>query len=117
MSNANVLENGKISQDQLDEVVSMALKSLKSLMVDYETPIEIRLHVALRVFEIFGGNNKGSNEEHVMRGLEKNAHDIERNAHQLSGIESLLKLVAQSNQENIFQSGLYSHQTSRVINH
>jgi len=55
MSSSKVLEKGRICEDALDEIVGMALESLKTLMADYETPIEVRLQVALKIFEIFGG--------------------------------------------------------------
>jgi hypothetical protein len=118
-----VLKDGKICSDQLEEVVGMALQSLKTLMADYETPIEVRLHIALRLFEAFGsgGNdsNNKKNDDSIMNSLEKNAHDIERNAHQLQGIETLLKLAVQSNAEPAFPSATYSHsrERSKIINH
>lgn len=58
MLSSKVLEKGRICQEQLEEVVSMALESLKTLMVDCETPIEIRLQVALRLFENFGTDSR-----------------------------------------------------------
>jgi polyhydroxyalkanoate synthesis regulator phasin len=48
-----ILENGKINQEQREEIVDMALQNLKTIMADYETPIETRLKVALDVFENF----------------------------------------------------------------
>ncbi len=79
----SILDNGKIVQEELDEIVNIALSTLKSLMVDYETPIEIRLRVALEIFELFGKTkdiNQLTNEEVVVRSIEKNAYNIEKNA-------------------------------------
>ncbi len=108
-----VLKNGQICQEELDEIVSIALESLKSLMVDYETPIEIRLQVALKLFEIGATPNK-NNDEVLIRSIEKNALDIKKNAHQLSGIESLLKMVAQSTPDAIFPNAIYSQKINRT---
>jgi len=113
MSSSNILEKGRIRQEQLDEIVSMALETLKTLMVDYETPIEVRLQVALKIFEIFGGS-LANNQDTVIHGIEKNAHEIESNAHRLAGIQELLKLAVQTKHESIFQN---ESQKSRVINH
>jgi len=112
VSSSNVLEKGRICQEELDEVVRMALESLKTLMVDYETPIEVRLQVALKIFDLFGGT--ANNQDTVIHGIEKNAHEIESNAHQLAGIQELLKLAVQTKHESIFQN---ESQKSRVINH
>lgn len=111
----NILENGRIAQKELEEVVNMALSTLKSLMADYETPIEIRLRVALEIFELFGKNpdkNKITNEEGVIRSIEKNAYNIEKNALKLSQIETLLKMaVEHKNPESVLRDG------GRIINH
>lgn len=113
-----VLKDGQISSDQLEDIVDIALKSLKNLMVDYETPIEIRLQAALRVFEIFGaGSGKSHSEEVVISFLEKNAHDIEKNAHQLAYLETLLKLVTQPTAEPVYQPGTLPSKGGRIINH
>jgi len=111
MSSLNVLEKGRIRQEELDEVVSMALETLKTLMADYETPIEVRLQVSLKIFEIFGGSI-ASNQDTVIHGIKKNAHDIESNAHRLAGIQELLKLAVQTKHESLFRS-----EKQRVINH
>jgi hypothetical protein len=95
-----VLENGQISQEQTEELVSIALQVLKSLLTDTETPIEIRLRVSLEIFENFCAtpnvnSGSGNNDEgELIRGLEKTAHDIEKNAHHLSYIETLLTMAA-----------------------
>jgi hypothetical protein len=94
----------------------MALENLKTLMVDYETPIEIRLQVALKIFEIFGGSMRNS-EEVLIRGVEKNAHNIESNAHHIAGIEELLKLAVQTKHEAIFQHETYSRKKGKVLTH
>jgi hypothetical protein len=112
----SLLENGGIVQTEIEEVVSIALSTLKTLMADYETPIDIRLRVALEIFELFSTNNTNTNpvphDEGVLRCLEKNARDIEKNAHQLSYIETLLKMAAeQKNHETVLQN------SGRVINH
>ncbi|KHD11504.1 hypothetical protein PN36_09690 [Candidatus Thiomargarita nelsonii] len=114
MSSLNVLEKGRICQEELDEVVRLALESLKTLMVDYETPVEVRLQVALKIFDLFGGASRQNTPELVVRGIEKNAHEIENNAHQLAGIQDLLKLAVQTKHESIYQT---DSQKSRVINH
>jgi hypothetical protein len=41
-----ILENGKINQEQQEEIVGMALQNLKTIMVDYETPLNTRVQVA-----------------------------------------------------------------------
>lgn len=94
-----VLEGGHISQEQIEEIVNIALQVLKSLMIDTETPIEIRLRVALEIFELFGTDtNQVTNEEDsgVLQILEKNALDIKNNAQQLSCIETLLTMAAKN---------------------
>ncbi|MEN8216878.1 MAG: hypothetical protein ABFS56_11005 [Pseudomonadota bacterium] len=93
----------------------MALQNLKTLMVDYETPIEIRLEIAFKLFEIFGTESRAPSEEILAQGIEKNAHIIDGNAHRLSHIESLLELVSQHNNQATFQHGTFS--PKRIINH
>ncbi|TGO03274.1 hypothetical protein PN36_09705 [Candidatus Thiomargarita nelsonii] len=95
MLTSNVLEKGLICQEQIEEVVAMALETLKTLMVDCQTPLESRLQLAFRFFEIFGTDNK----EHIMCGIEKNARRIENNAHQLSDIKNLLKQALETKHE------------------
>ena len=116
-SSEQVLENGEIVQQEIDEIVSIALSTLKTLMVDYETPIDVRLRVALEIFELFGTKHSSANpvshyDEGVLRCLEKNALEIQKNAHQLSYLETLLKLVAEhkNNEKIVVEKG-------RVINH
>ena len=111
----SLLKNGGIIPEEIEEVVSIALSTLKTLMADYETPIDIRLRVSLEIFELFSTNNTNTNpvphDEGVLRCLEKNARDIEKNAHQLSYIETLLKMVAEhKNRETILRN------SGRVIN-
>ncbi len=114
---SNVLENGKISQTQLNEIVSMALESLKTLMVDYETPIDIRMNAALIIFENFGVNNRKNNDALLIHSIEKNAHNINKNSRKLSGIETLLSLIAQSNNVSPIPNDVYHQKRGRVIIH
>jgi len=111
----SILDNGEIVQEEIEEVVHIALSTLKSLMADYETPIDIRLRVALEIFELFGNNtnkNQMAKEDGVLRGIEKNARDIEKNAHQLSYIETLIKMAAEhKNHEPVLRD------SGRIINH
>ena len=116
-SSEKVLEHGEIVQQEIDEIVSIALSTLKTLMVDYETPIDVRLRVALEIFELFGTRHPNTNpvphhDEGILRCLEKNALEIQKNAHQLSYLETLLKLVAEhkNNEKRVGEKG-------RVINH
>lgn len=92
----SILENGRIAQEEVDEVVNMALSSLKSLMADYETPIELRLQISLRLFEIFGcQEKKTSDEKAIVNHLEKNSDSIEENARRLSNLRLLLEQLTQ----------------------
>ena len=118
-----VLEDGKISHQEVEEVVSLALKVLKDMMLDTEASIETRFSIALRLFEMFGReskpNHKMAIEEGIIRTLEKNAHDIERNAHHLTHIEALLQLANQApkNHEPVFQNRKNSHKGPAIIDH
>jgi len=113
-----VLRDGKVSHEQLEDIVSTALQSLKTLMVDYETPIEIRLQVALKIFEIFGTTGiVENNEDCVKRVIEKNAHGIETNAHRLSHVETLLELIAQQQSNFKFHPETLSSGKVRIIPH
>jgi len=92
----SILENGIIVQKELDEVVNMALYSLKSLMVDYETPIGLRLQISFRLFEIFGYQEKKTpDEKAIVDHLEKNRDGIEENARRLSNLRLLLEQLTQ----------------------
>ncbi len=110
----SVLENGRISQEQIEEIVSIALQSLKSLMVDYETPIETRLDIALKIFEIFGTDIKMPREE-ILHGIEKNAGIIDENAKRLSRLEILLELVTKH--EIRVRSEVASTEKGKIIPH
>ena len=118
-----IMENGHIAQEQLEDVVSLALKVLKDLLLDTETSIETRFSIALRIFEMFGTDPSATSqkvalEEGIVRGVEKNAHDIERNAHRLSHIEALLQLATRpSNNEAIFQEETHSRKGPTIIDH
>jgi len=78
-------------------------------MVDCQTPIETRLQVAFRLFEIFGTDNK----ELIMRGVEKNARRIKSNADQLSDIKNLLKLVVETGHQPLFINDKFSQTNSQ----
>jgi hypothetical protein len=118
--NAGILDHGKIAQKEIEEVVSLALKVLKDMMLDTEAPIETRFNIALRIFEMFGRDSKASGnisvEEGIIRSIEKNAHDIEKNAHHLTHIETLLQLV-QQNSGSEFQDKTSSHKEHIIIEH
>jgi len=86
-----VLENGRIFQEQIEELVGMASQNLKTLMVDYETPIKMRLEIAFKLFENFSTTKPAPRrKETAVHCIEKNARDIKENAHILSHIEALL---------------------------
>ncbi|OAD19706.1 hypothetical protein THIOM_004644 [Candidatus Thiomargarita nelsonii] len=110
---SNVLEKGRICQEQLEEIVAIALESLKTLMVDCQTPLEIRLQVAFRLFEIFGTDNK----ELIMHGVKKNARKIESNAHQLSDIKRLLKRAVETKPQPLFINEKFSQTNSQKFAH
>ncbi|RKZ42843.1 MAG: hypothetical protein DRQ49_00500 [Gammaproteobacteria bacterium] len=113
-----VLKNGRVSQEEIEDIVSTALQSLKTLMVDYETPIEIRLQVALKIFEIFGTSELvNSKEDCVKRVIEKNAHGIETNANRLSHVETLLELISQQKSHFNFHQETLSSGKVRIIPH
>jgi len=98
----SVLDGTHIAKEQIEDIVSIALEVLKSLLMDTETPIDIRLRVALEIFELFG-TNQASNVSHddgVLNTLEKNARDIEKNADKLSCIETLIKMAADNKNPN-----------------
>ena len=109
MSPKNVLENGKIAPAQLEEIVSMALESLKTIMVHYETPLEMKVQVALKILETFGPANVSKSEDEIIHGLKnglkKNGRDI----------ETLLKLVAQKNQEARRHQEWYVQKDAKMI--
>ena len=121
---STVLEDGKISHQEVEEVVTLALKVLKDMMLDTEASIETRFSIALRLFEMFGRDSKPNQkialEEGIIRTLEKNAHDIERNAHHLTHIEALLQLAnppPPKNHEPVFQNRKNSHAGPTIIEH
>jgi len=118
--NVGVLEQGKIAQQEIEEVVSLALKVLKDMMVDTEASIETRFNIALRIFEIFGqdtkANGKRGIEEGIIRTLEKNTDDIEKNAHHLTHIETLLQLIQQKS-DSVFQETDTSNKGPIIIDH
>ena len=109
----SILESGHIAQDQIEEIVGIALEVLKSLLMDTESPIDIRLRVALEIFELFGTSRVSnvSHDDGVINTLEKNARDIEKNANKLSCIETLLKMASEhKNPEPVEKGG-------RIIDH
>ena len=118
--NVGVLEQGKIAQQEIEEVVSLALKVLKDMMVDTEASIETRFNIALRIFEIFGqdtkANGKRGIEEGIIRTLEKNTDDIEKNAYHLTHIETLLQLIQQKS-DSAFHDKAASNKGPIIIEH
>jgi hypothetical protein len=84
-------KNEIIYQERLQSLAVLAFEVVESLLTDTETPIEIRLNTAFRIVEMCTTGTNQDIGQAIVMGIEKNARDIEKNAHELAYIETLLK--------------------------
>jgi hypothetical protein len=82
---------GGVCQERVQHLANLALDVVESLLTTDETPINVRLNAAFRIFELCGTNTSDAMGKAIIQGIESNAREIERNAHELSYLEALLK--------------------------
>lgn len=80
-----------ICQERLNHLAAIALDVVETLLTDTETPINVRLNAAFRIFELCGTDSSNELGQAIFNG-------IERNARELSYLETLLKGKGDSNE-------------------
>ncbi|MDM8560109.1 hypothetical protein [Candidatus Parabeggiatoa sp. HSG14] len=80
-----------VCQERVQRLANLALDVVESLLTTDETPINVRLNAAFRIFELCGTNTTDAMGKAIIQGIENNAREIEKNAHELSYLEALLK--------------------------
>jgi hypothetical protein len=80
-----ILRNNSVCQERLQCLAAIGLDVVETILTDMETPINIRLDAAFRIFELC---NVKSPADDVGQAIVKG---IERNARELAHLETLLK--------------------------
>jgi hypothetical protein len=91
MLNYNQYRSEAVCHERLQHLAAIALDVVETLLTDTETPVNVRLNAAFRIFELCNSDINHDMGQAIIQGIEKNARDIEKNAHGLSNLETLLK--------------------------
>ncbi|RKZ73347.1 MAG: hypothetical protein DRR19_31075 [Candidatus Parabeggiatoa sp. nov. 1] len=92
MISQNLFQPEAVCHERIQHLASIALDVVETLLTDTETPINVRLNAAFRIFELCDANRDKSDVGRIIvDGIEKNARDINNNTHVLSYLETLLK--------------------------
>ena len=83
-----------ICQERLNHLAAIALDVVETLLTDTETPINVRLNAAFRIFELCGTDSGNEIGQAIISGIEKNARE-------LSYLETLLKGKAESQHNDL----------------
>jgi hypothetical protein len=85
------LRAATVCQERLEHLASIALDVVETILSDMETPISVRLEAAFRIFALCEMSPNSDLSDAIVRGIEKNAHE-------LAYLEALLK-AKESNSE------------------
>ena len=92
MSYQNLFQPVAVCHERIQHLAAIALDVVETLLTDTETPTNVKLNAAFRIFELCDANQGRSDIGRiVVDGIEKNARDIHKNAEILSYMETLLK--------------------------
>lgn len=91
MLDYNQYRTESVCHERVQHLAAIALDVVETLLTDTETPVNVRLNAAFRIFELCNADISRDMGQAIIQGIEKNARDIEKNAHGLSSVESLLK--------------------------
>jgi len=80
-----------VCHERLEHLASIALDVVETILSDMETPINVRLEAAFRIFELCEKSPNNDLGDAIVKGIEKNAHE-------LAYLEALLK-AKESNSE------------------
>ncbi len=73
-----------VCHERLEHLASIALDVVDTILTDMETPINVRLEAAFRIFALCETSPNNDLGDAIVRGIEKNAHE-------LAYLEALLK--------------------------
>jgi hypothetical protein len=76
-------------QSRLNHIANTSLDVVESILMDVEAPITIRLEAAFKIFELCGLSQSRSGKL-LNQAIDRNARDIEKNAHDLAFLKALL---------------------------
>ena len=76
-------------QSRLNNISNTALDVVDSILTDVEAPLTIRLEAAFKIFELCGLSQSRSGKI-LNQAIDRNARDIEKNAHDLAFLKALL---------------------------
>ena len=76
-------------QSRLNNISNTALDVVDSILTDVEAPITIRLEAAFKIFELCGLSQSRSGKI-LNQAIDRNAREIEKNAHDLAFLKALL---------------------------
>jgi len=95
MINRKDFQDPSAYHDRLQSLGAVAVDVLEYLITDMETPIDVRISAAFKAIELCGAKDAISME--IGKAL---AEGIQRNANELSYIESLVKKEGETVQNN-----------------
>jgi GTP cyclohydrolase II len=88
MSNKTKVSKELLYKERLENLGLIALNVIESLMTDTETSIDVRLHSAFKVLEVFGSDHMGDGiAKAITDGLKNNGMLLEQNAECLKKME------------------------------
>ena len=94
MSNQTKLETDLFYQERLDNLGIIALNVIESLLTDTETSIDVRLHAAFKIIEVYGSDKMGDGiTQAITESLQNNGKMIENNTKRLSEIGTICNIL------------------------
>jgi len=95
MSNKTKLETDLFYQERLDNLGIIALNVIESLLTDTETSIDVRLHAAFKIIEVYGSDKDKMGDgitQAITESIENNGQMIKNNTKRLAEIGTICEI-------------------------
>ena len=98
MSKQTKVETDLFYQERLDNLGIIALNVIESLLTDTETSIDVRLHAAFKIIEVYGGSDKMGDgiSQSIAEILKNNGQMIEKNMKRLTEIGTICEILKET---------------------
>ena len=97
MSNQTKLKTDLFYQERLDNLGIIALNVIESLLTDTETSIDVRLHAAFKIIEVYGLDKKGEGiTKTITENIKSNGQLIESHTKRLAEIETIFNILQET---------------------
>ncbi len=95
MPNQKKMEQNSLYQERLNNLGLIALDVIESLLTDTETSIDVRLHAAFQIVEVYGGldNIEDGVTQAISEKLKDNGKMIENNTKRLAEIGKICQIL------------------------